>query len=124
MILTLRSAPTAVLSPSFSFRYKPCPSGALQPAGLSDTRLAAGDQEVALPDVAFVLLFSFNRIKTSIAGTLLHSRTAPHGFVSNSPNKVFLVVIVPCYLDLNFFFFFFDPKEKKKKEMSEDLPWE
>lgn len=56
VILTLCSAPTAVLSPSFSFCYKAGSSGAVQP-----TRAVGGqvDQEVALLDVAFVLLFSF-----------------------------------------------------------------
>lgn len=44
------------------------------------------------------------RIKCSIAGILHHGRSSLYWFVSNSTNKVFLVVIVPYCLDSSMVF--------------------
>lgn len=54
------------------------------------------DPQVALLDEAFCAsLLLLRRIKSSTAGILLHGMSSLYWFVSNSTNKVLLVVIVP-----------------------------
>lgn len=94
VILTLCSAPTAVLSPSFFFHYQvdPLPQPQVLPG-----QWDRGGSTGASSWWGLLCFFSpslQNKIQIN-AGILLHGRSSLYWFVNNSTNKVLLVVIVP-----------------------------
>lgn len=96
VILTSCSALTAVLSPSLFFHYQvdPLPRPQALP-GQWDRDAGQGGSPGGSSWWGLCASFLFPcRIKSSISGILLHGRISLHWFVSNSTNKVFLVVIL------------------------------
>lgn len=91
VILTLCSAPTAVLSPSFFFYYQVAPASATGTTGAVGHRWDRGGSIGGSSWWGLCASFLLPcRIKSSTAWILLHGRSSLYWFVSNSTNKGFL----------------------------------